>query len=168
MENMSNSTLAKILRGLCATLILGISFPIAGQAQMHRGPHLDGGRSDRAHFGTARAGYYGGVHRIGLERHRVKSHHGAGPAWHEGFYRRGVAAASADWRQSFWPYWGWDMAASVLATDPPYYSYYYGFGYGDKIPTDADAVAYCVQRFRSYDRASSTYLGSDGHRHVCP
>ena len=29
-------------------------------------------------------------------------------------------------------------------------------------------VAYCVQRFRSYDPASGTYLGTDGYRHPCP
>ncbi len=31
-----------------------------------------------------------------------------------------------------------------------------------------DAVAYCSQRFRSYDPASGTYLGYDGNRHPCP
>lgn len=31
-----------------------------------------------------------------------------------------------------------------------------------------DAVAYCMQRFRSYDPASGTYLGYDGIRHSCP
>ncbi len=31
-----------------------------------------------------------------------------------------------------------------------------------------DAVAYCMQRFRSYDPASGTYLGYDGMRHPCP
>ena len=31
-----------------------------------------------------------------------------------------------------------------------------------------DAVAYCKQRFRSYDPASGTYLGYDGQRHPCP
>jgi hypothetical protein len=29
-------------------------------------------------------------------------------------------------------------------------------------------VAYCQQRFRSYDPASGTYLGFDGLRHPCP
>jgi hypothetical protein len=33
---------------------------------------------------------------------------------------------------------------------------------------NADAVAYCSQRFRSYDPASGTYLGYDGLRHPCP
>ena len=31
-----------------------------------------------------------------------------------------------------------------------------------------NAVAYCAQRFRSYDPASGTYLGYDGMRHPCP
>ncbi|MFC4175274.1 BA14K family protein [Microvirga sp. GCM10011540] len=30
------------------------------------------------------------------------------------------------------------------------------------------AVAYCSQRFKSYDPASGTYLGYDGRRHACP
>ncbi|MDF2972009.1 MAG: hypothetical protein K0R61_2459 [Microvirga sp.] len=34
-------------------------------------------------------------------------------------------------------------------------------------PAD-DAVAYCMQRFRSYDPSSGTYLGFDGMRHPCP
>jgi BA14K-like protein len=35
-------------------------------------------------------------------------------------------------------------------------------------PSDDDAVAYCMQRYRSYDQASGTYLGNDGLRHPCP
>jgi hypothetical protein len=31
-----------------------------------------------------------------------------------------------------------------------------------------DAMSYCVQRFKSYDPASGTYLGYDGQRHPCP
>ena len=33
---------------------------------------------------------------------------------------------------------------------------------------DEDAEAYCIQRFRSYDPESGTYLGYDGRRHPCP
>lgn len=33
---------------------------------------------------------------------------------------------------------------------------------------DADGVAYCMQRFQSYDPQSGTYLGYDGLRHPCP
>jgi BA14K-like protein len=35
-------------------------------------------------------------------------------------------------------------------------------------PTGGDPVAYCMQRYRSYDARSGTYLGFDGLRHPCP
>jgi hypothetical protein len=51
---------------------------------------------------------------------------------------------------------------------------YYGPGYDEyayepyaAAPAGGD-VAYCEQRFRSYDPASGTYLGYDGRRHPCP
>lgn len=55
---------------------------------------------------------------------------------------------------------------------------YYGYGaygngygaygaYGSNAGGD-NAAAYCMQRFKSYDPASGTYLGFDGNRHACP
>jgi hypothetical protein len=35
-------------------------------------------------------------------------------------------------------------------------------------PVGDDAIAYCMQTYRSYDPASGTYLGFDGYRHPCP
>ncbi len=35
-------------------------------------------------------------------------------------------------------------------------------------PAGGNAVAYCMQRFKSYDPSSGTYLGYDGQRHPCP
>jgi BA14K-like protein len=32
----------------------------------------------------------------------------------------------------------------------------------------ADAIDWCDQRYRSYDRRTQTYLGYDGYRHSCP
>jgi len=54
---------------------------------------------------------------------------------------------------------------------PPYYyrpyrPYYYR-PYYRPYPYDP-AIAYCLQRFRSYDPYSMTYLGYDGFRHPCP
>ena len=40
--------------------------------------------------------------------------------------------------------------------------------YGAYNGGDTDAIAYCTQRFRSYDPASGSYLGYDGLRHACP
>jgi hypothetical protein len=31
-----------------------------------------------------------------------------------------------------------------------------------------DAVAYCMQTYRSYDPQSGTYVGFDGQQHPCP
>ena len=52
------------------------------------------------------------------------------------------------------------LAAPYYGYDGPYYGRYYGYG--------GNAVAYCMQRFRSYDPGSGTYLGYDGYRHPCP
>ena len=58
------------------------------------------------------------------------------------------------------------LAAPYYAADP-YYHYgpgpYYGPGY-----YGGNAVGYCMQRFKSYDPGSGTYLGYDGYRHPCP
>ena len=92
--------------------------------------------------------------------------------------------------------WGWGgvgagfVAGAVIggALASPYYGYdpYYYPGpyavppgpgvYGAPGPAYAvpvapvagDAVAYCMQRFKSYDPRSGTYLGYDGARHPCP
>jgi hypothetical protein len=38
----------------------------------------------------------------------------------------------------------------------------------EKPATANAAVAYCMQRYRSYDPALRTFLGNDGRRHPCP
>lgn len=100
------------------------------------------------------------------------------------------------WRGYGWrgPGWGWGAAGAVVggaivgsAIANSYYGprYYYGgpgpyyggpgpYYYGPYQPAYApgpapgDAVAYCMQRFKSYDPRSGTYLGYDGLRHPCP
>jgi len=69
--------------------------------------------------------------------------------------------------------------AIIGATRPyGYYDHYgyraYGYapgydqGYVAVSPYGGRDVAYCVQRFKSYDVASGSYLGFDGLRHPCP
>ena len=81
--------------------------------------------------------------------------------WHGGGWGPGVGAGII----------GGAILGGMLAA--PYYDgygpyayepgpYVYGPGYG------GNAVAYCMQRFRSYDPGSGTYLGFDGFRHPCP
>lgn len=66
------------------------------------------------------------------------------------------------------------LAAPYYYGGEPYYAYgggpyyapapgYYAQPYGGD-----DAVAYCMQRYRSYDPRSGTFLGNDGYRHPCP
>jgi hypothetical protein len=69
---------------------------------------------------------------------------------------------TVQWRRG-WGYrggWGWgDVGAGFVAgaviggaLASPYYGY----------------DPYCMQRFKSYDPRSGTYLGYDGARHPCP
>jgi hypothetical protein len=72
------------------------------------------------------------------------------------------------------------IGAAVYGAAAPYgyygddsgYAYEPGYdqGYVGASPYGAGGgeVAYCQQRFRSYDPASGTYLGVDGVRHPCP
>jgi len=99
-----------------------------------------------------------------------------------------ASVETVQWRRG----WGWGgvgagfVAGAVIgsALASPYYGYRYGpyvappgpIVYGAPGPAYAvpvapvagDAVAYCMQRFKSYDPRSGTYLGYDGARHPCP
>jgi hypothetical protein len=72
-------------------------------------------------------------------------HHHGGYGW--GGFAAGAAAGA--------------LLGGMLAA--PYYAPGPAPGY-----YEADAVRYCMQRFKSYDPASGTYLGHDGYRHPCP
>jgi hypothetical protein len=94
-------------------------------------------------------------------------HHGGG-GWHGGGWHGG-----GGWGGYGAGVIGGAIIGGMLAA--PYYEgpYYYGpydaYDYypGPEYVPD-DAVAYCMQRFHSYDPASGTYLGFDGLRHPCP
>lgn len=77
-------------------------------------------------------------------------HHHGGHGW--GGFAAGAAAGAI---------LGGILAAPYYAQGPYYYPATPGY-YG------GDAVRYCMQRFRSYDPGSGTYLGYDGYRHPCP
>jgi BA14K-like protein len=67
---------------------------------------------------------------------------------------------------------------AVVPASPSYGSYANGtFGalgatrattYANSYAAPPDAIAYCTQRFRSYDPASQTYISSSGQRVPCP
>jgi len=103
------------------------------------------------------------------------------------------AASSSDIQQVRWR-GGWAFGAGFLggavvggALARPYYygpgPYYYGPGpyyygapsyygpgpyYAPGPAYGGDPVAYCMQRFRSYNPATGTYMGYDGQPHPCP
>jgi hypothetical protein len=95
--------------------------------------------------------------------------------WHGGWHGRG---------------WGWGGVGAGIAAGAvlgglaagPYYGYYgagypYYYDYGPAYPdptyaapgyVESGDVAYCAQRYRSYDPQTGTFLGKDGRRHPCP
>ena len=102
-----------------------------------------------------------------------------GGGWHGGGWRGG------GWRGGGW---GWGVGGGLVAgaiiggaLAAPYYGGYYGGGpyvvddgyYGDsgyyaEPGGGGGAVEYCMQRFRSYNPNTGTYMGNDGRRHPCP
>jgi hypothetical protein len=82
--------------------------------------------------------------------------------------------------------WGWGLgglAAGAIIGGALAAPYYYGPGFypGPYYPAPAyyappppyygvpaGDVSYCMQRYRSYDPSSGTFMGNDGHRHPCP
>ena len=79
------------------------------------------------------------------------------------------------WGGGYYPYYGYGLGLGL--------GYGYGYGWGYPYYSDAyyydapvvysgggggDAVAYCAQRFKSYDPRTGTYVGRDGKPHPCP
>ena len=85
--------------------------------------------------------------------HAQHHHHGGGWGW--GGFAAGAAAGAI---------------LGGMAAAPYYYGgpYYYPDADYAYEPVPAEAVAYCMRRFKSYDPGSGTYLGYDGYRHPCP
>lgn len=89
-----------------------------------------------------------------------------GGVYRGGYYRPGVGVAA-----------GAVVGGAIAASQYGYGGYAYNNGQGDYgyssgyssgYTTGGQDAAYCVQRYRSYDPASGTYLGYDGLRHPCP
>jgi hypothetical protein len=92
--------------------------------------------------------------RLELARYRGYYHHHHHHHHHNGFFPGAVIGGLIGGALAAQPGYYYDAPPPVYAAPGP--------GYGD------DATAYCMQRFRSYDPRSGTYLGYDGHRHPCP
>lgn len=68
------------------------------------------------------------------------------------------------------------LLGGAFATSPYYYDdpyYYESYPYDDGyvlggVARSPEEVAYCRQRYRSYDIRTGTYLNNDGNRYPCP
>jgi hypothetical protein len=87
-----------------------------------------------------------------------------------GFHRRwwGHGRGGWGWRHRGWGWrhhgWGWGGVAigfGIGAYGAGYPYGYYGGGYA------SGHVQYCLNRYRSYDPRSNTFMGYDGMRHLC-
>ncbi len=127
-----------------------------------------GGRGGYANVGSRRAHVSNPIARPG-----VGNRPGGGPGWANN--RPGVGNPGWGNNRPGWGYrpgYGWGAAAVGAAA--AYGGGYYGDGYyNDAYASDAyadgsDAIAYCAQRFRSYDPSTQTYLARAGRRVRCP
>ena len=92
----------------------------------------------------------------------------------------GAAPGAVEQVRYYGRHYGWGggafvggLAAGALIGGALAAPYYYGPAYPPPPayyapPPPDDAVAYCMQRYRSYDPNSGTFLGYDGRRHPCP
>jgi hypothetical protein len=96
----------------------------------------------------------------------------AGGSWHGGHHGGWHGGRHHHRHGGFFPGFVAGAAIGSAFASPYYYDDDY-YGYYDEptvevVPGGGDSVAYCQQRFKSYDIRTGTYLGYDGLRHPCP
>jgi len=154
------------------TLLLPMAAPTASFAQKPGvarggggGMRVGGGGGGPRFSGGAPAARFGGVSGGGGA---PAARFGGGGGYRRGFIPGAVAGAVVGGAIAAAPY-GYYGGPGYYA--PGYYDdQYYDDGPVVVAPAQGgdDAVAYCMQTYRSYDPRSGTYLGNDGYRHPCP
>jgi len=98
-----------------------------------------------------------------------------GGGFHGGAFHGGWHGGHGGWHGGGWGGiglgFGTGLAIGSALAYPGYAYDYYDDGYYAPpvyAAPQADSTGYCMQRFKSYDPASGTYLGYDGQRHPCP
>jgi hypothetical protein len=114
----------------------------------------------------------GGGGHMGMRPGGGGGRHMAGGGWHGGGHHGGWHGGHHRHFGGFYPGLVTGFGIGSAFASPYYYDDSYGY-YDDGpevevVPNGGDAVAYCQQRFKSYDVRSGTYLGYDGLRHPCP
>jgi hypothetical protein len=154
---------------LAAVAALGITFVSADTASAYRGGGVH--RGGAVGYRGGAVGYRGGA--VGYRGGAVGYRGGAvgyrGGVYGGRYYRPGVGIAA-----------GAAVGTAIAASQPwngygyqgyGNYDYSQSYGYGQNYASydsNAQDVAYCAQRFKSYDPGSGTYLGYDGQHHPCP
>jgi BA14K-like protein len=156
----------KVLSTVAAmALVLPMVTPTESFAQQNGVHRAAGGHPGGRPGGGVRPGGGGGPHFSGGGYHRGGGYRGGGGG---ALIGAGIAGAVIG-----------GAIASQGGYGPGYYApgpgYYNDPGYDDggavavaPAPDGDDAVAYCMQTYRSYDPRSGTYMGNDGYRHPCP
>jgi BA14K-like protein len=160
----------KILSTAAAlALVLPMAMPSASFAQH---PHA-GGRVAGGHPGGGHPG--GGAFRPGGGGARFsggggyRGHGGGGGGFIPGAVA-GALVGGAIATGGGYGYYGPGYDQGYYGGDQYSDQYYDDSGAMAAAPAPAgdDGVTYCMQRFRSYDPQSGTYMGNDGYRHPCP
>ena len=169
----------KVFQVLSSAAVMALVLPMAAPtASFAQGPHVRGAGGGAA--GVARAAGPAPAMRFsgggGAPAARIAGGGGVYRGGYGGGYRHGgggfIPGAVA----------GAVIGGAIASQSYAYYGGpgYYAPGYYDDqyyddgavavapAPVGDDAVAYCMQTYRSYDPASGTYLGYDGLRHPCP
>ncbi len=183
----------RTLTSLAASVIVGVACiaTVSTDAFAYRRGVAGVARGGVYHGGVNRVGVNRvGVNRVGIGYGRVGigyggagiGYRGAALAYRggwNGYYRRGlgVAAGVAVGTAAAGAYYGDSGYASGGYASGGYASGGYassaydesgGYTLNGVYMSEADAVAYCAQRFRSYDIESRTFLAYSGERMSCP
>ncbi len=136
----------------CGTALLGFGAAPAA-AQDRTSPNVQQAYPGEGYteYRPYRRSYYRGRDYGYRDRHYSRS------------YRRGNSAAAGIAGLAAGALIGGAIASAqqpaYAAPPPPAYAVAPG--------ASANWIAYCSQKYRSFDPASGTYLGYDGHRHMC-
>jgi hypothetical protein len=163
----------KILSTAAAlALVLPMAMPSASFAQHpHAGARVAGGHPGAVgHPGGAFRPGGGGARFSGGGGYRGGYRGGGGGGFIPGAVAGAVVGGAIAAGAGGYGYYGPGYDQGYYGGDQYSDQYYDDSGAMAAAPAPAgdDGVNYCMQRFRSYDPQSGTYMGNDGYRHPCP
>lgn len=148
-------------------LLSGVAAGLMGSAMLMSGPSAAPAATLSAP-GLSAASNTAMVQEVRDSRSRRMHYSGRSDTWHYDRYRHGNRYRHS--RHGFrhhhggyyysYPWWNGPSIGFGLTVP--------GMTYGLGVPSSSSAhVNWCLNRFRSYDVGSDTYLGYDGRRHRC-